>query len=64
MRRSPDLQVEEISGNQYPDLKTVQDATLSQLANSLQSVIRDLLDRGDLVIKDGKIVPNPARQTV
>jgi hypothetical protein len=59
MRKSPDLQVEEISGDQYPDLETAQSAALPLLADNLQSVIRDLLERGILVNVDGKIIPNP-----
>jgi hypothetical protein len=59
MRKPPALQVEEISGNHYPDLKTAQSAALPQLADNLQSVIRDLLERGVLVNVDGKIIPNP-----
>jgi hypothetical protein len=59
MRKSPALQVEEISGDQYPDLATAQSAALPLLADNLQSVIRDLLERGILVNVDGKIIPNP-----
>ncbi len=59
MRKSPALQVEEISGDQYPDLATAQSAALLLLADNLQSVIRDLLERGVLVNVDGKIIPNP-----
>jgi hypothetical protein len=59
MRKSPGLQVEEISGDRYPDLATAQSAALPLLADNLQSVIRDLLERGILVNVDGKIIPNP-----
>jgi hypothetical protein len=59
MRKSPALQVEEISGDQYPDLATAQNAALPLLADNLASVIRDLLERGVLVNVDGKIIPNP-----
>lgn len=59
MRRSPDLQIEEISGDQFPDLETAQNAALPLLAENLQSVIRALLDRGILVNVNGKIIPNP-----
>jgi len=59
MRTSPKIQVEEISGDQYPDLNEAQKAALPQLAENLQAVIRDLLARGVLVNVNGKIIPNP-----
>ena len=59
MRKPPDLQVEEISGDQFPDLETAQSAALSLVADNLQSVIRDLLKRGVLVNDNGRIIPNP-----
>jgi len=59
MQRSPELQVEEISGDQFPDLESAQSAALPLLAENLQSVIRDLLDQGVLVNVNGKIIPNP-----
>lgn len=58
-RKSPDIVIEEIPGNDYPDLETVQRAALPSLADNLASVIRDLLERGILVNIDGKIIPNP-----
>ena len=59
MRHSPALQIEEISGDRYADLSDAQGAALSLLADNLQAVIRDLLERGVLVNVDGKIIPNP-----
>lgn len=59
MRKPPALQVEEISGDQFPDLEAAQNAALPQLACNMQSVIRDLLERGVLVKYNGKILPNP-----
>lgn len=59
MRRPPLMQIEEINGDQYADLDTAQRAALPPLAESLGSVIRDLLERGILVNVDGKIIPNP-----
>ena len=64
MRKSPALQVEEISGDQYPDLVTAQDAARALLADNLQSVIQDLLERGALVNVEGKIIPSPELETV
>jgi hypothetical protein len=59
MKKAPVLQVEEISGNQFPDLETAQRASLPAMSESLQAVIQDLLARGVLVNVNGKIIPNP-----
>jgi hypothetical protein len=59
MKKPPALQLEEIPGNQYPDLETAQRASLPAMSENLQSVIRDLLARGVLVNVNGKIIPNP-----
>jgi hypothetical protein len=59
MQKSLSLQVEEISGDEYPDLESAQRAALPAMSESLQAVIRDLLEKGVLLNVDGKIVPNP-----
>ena len=61
MKKAPALQLEEIPGNRYPDRRAAQAASLPQLSESLQAVIQDLLNRGELVNIDGKIIPNPKR---
>jgi hypothetical protein len=61
MKKAPVLQVEEISGNQFPDLEAAQRASLPAMSESLQAVIRDLLARGVLVNVNGKITPAPVR---
>ena len=60
-RKTPDLQIEEISGERFPDLKAAQDAAMPKLARSIEAVIRDLLERGILVIENGQLIPNPQR---
>ena len=60
MKKAPALQVEEISGDQFPDRNAAQDAALPLLSESFQSVIQDLLERGVLINVDGKILPGPA----
>jgi hypothetical protein len=55
----PTTITDEISGDQYADLNAVQRAALPLFSDDLQSVIRDLLDRGVLIIVDGKVIPNP-----
>ena len=57
MKKAPALQVEEISGDKFPDRHTAQDAALSLISENLQAVIRDLLERGELVNVNGKIIP-------
>lgn len=62
MRIPPPITITETPGNQFADLPAAQRAGLSRLANSLESVIRDLLERGVLVMVEGKIMSNPERQ--
>ena len=61
MKKAPALQVEEISGDKFPDRHTAQDAALSLISENLQAVIRDLLERGELVNVNGKIIPKPKK---
>lgn len=62
MKKLPTLQVEEISGDQYPDLSAAQNAALPLISADLQGVIRDLLERGILVNNNGMVdVPRPSR---
>lgn len=63
MRKSPPITITEYPGNEYPSLESAQRAALPALADNLESVIRDLLERGVLVICDGKIIPNPEEQS-
>jgi hypothetical protein len=51
------LTIEEMQGEKYPDLATVQRAALPSLSASLQAVIRDLLNNGNLINVNGKIIP-------
>ncbi len=59
MKKAPVLQVEEISGDKFPDRDAAWRAALPSLSENLVSVIRDLLERGELVNVDGKIIPGP-----
>ena len=58
MKKPPALQVEEIPGDQFPDRETAQRAALPALAEHLGAVLQDLLQRGELVNVNGKIIPN------
>jgi hypothetical protein len=51
------LTIEEMPGEKYPDLATAQRAALSSISASLQAVIRDLLNNGNLINVNGKIIP-------
>jgi len=44
-----ELQIEEHSGERYPDLGTAQKLALPALAACLEPVIRELISRGELV---------------
>jgi hypothetical protein len=59
MKKPPALQVEQIPGDQFPDREAAQRAALPPLSENVQAVIRDLLERGELVKVNGKIIPNP-----
>ena len=54
-----ELQVEEYSGERYPDLGTAQRLALPALAACLEPIIRELLSTGELVVENGRIVRNP-----
>jgi hypothetical protein len=53
------MTIEEVSGDQYPDLKSAQEAALKPTAADLVSLIGSLLASGVLIERDGKIIPNP-----
>jgi hypothetical protein len=61
MRKSPPLQVEEIPGDQFPDLGAAQRAALGGTASDLAETIRRLLADGWLINDNGRIIPNPER---
>jgi hypothetical protein len=53
------MTIEEVSGNQYPDLKSAQEAALKPAAADLVTLLQSLLTSGVLIKRDGKIIPNP-----
>lgn len=53
------LDVEELSGDKYPDLMAAQRLALPALVDYLLSVFHDLIDSGELVVGDRRIIPNP-----
>ena len=56
-KKAQEIEIEEIPGEKFPDLQSVQIAALPLITESLQSVIRELLESGDLVLIDNKIIP-------
>lgn len=60
-----DVHVEEVSGDKYPDLKAAQRLAMPAIVSSLDSVFRDLLEQGILVIQNGRMIPSDqARPTM
>jgi hypothetical protein len=55
------LQIEEHSGERYPDLGTAQRLALPALVACLEPIIRELINRGELIVENGRIIPNPEK---
>ena len=51
-----------MSGDKYPDLHTVQQLAKCSMVEYLASTISELLAKGLLVIKDGKVMPNTEKK--
>lgn len=61
MRNSKQIQVQEIGGDQSPDLASAQAHALPALASDLAATVRTLLADGLLINVNGRIIPNPER---
>ncbi len=57
-RKAPQIEIQEIPGDHFPDLEAAHRAALDPLAAHLANLIRDLLASGRLVNDNGKIIPN------
>ncbi len=55
----PAFTLEETSGDKYPDLASAQAAALGQLGLLLAAQVRRMLQTGELLQEDGRIIPNP-----
>jgi hypothetical protein len=53
------ITIEEASGERFHDLESAQRSALPQIADSLQTVIQDLLKNGTLIVVENKLIPNP-----
>jgi hypothetical protein len=51
------LAIEEMPGNQFPDLESAQRAALPFFAKSLQDLICEMLESGELILINNKIIP-------
>ena len=60
MREAAGWAIEELSGDRLPDLETAQKLALTDWAPELGRVLRDLLGRGLLVNRGGRLVVNQA----
>ena len=60
-KKHPQITIQEISGDQFPDLETAQRAALDPIAAHLVNTIQELILAGRLVNINGKIIPNPKR---
>lgn len=60
-RTSPQIQIQEIGGDQFASIEAAQQSAIDPLALHMAQMIRDLLASGQLVNVNGKIIPNPNR---
>jgi hypothetical protein len=56
-KRPQILTIEEMPGKQFPDLESAQRAALPFFAESLQGLIREMLESGELILVNNKIIP-------
>lgn len=61
-KKSPNIVVEEFPGDRYPSLADAQEASLTATAADLVITITKLLEMGELVRRNGKIVPGITRR--
>ena len=52
------MEIEELSGDKYPNLKAAQRLAMPAIVSSLDSVFHDLLERGILVIQNAYMIPS------
>ncbi|MFZ6027275.1 MAG: hypothetical protein ACOYYS_06140 [Chloroflexota bacterium] len=56
------FQLEEISGNRYPDLRAAQRLAATELAGALATTIRSMLADGLLAAEGGRVVLTPGKE--
>jgi hypothetical protein len=57
-RKSPQIEIQEIPGDDFASIETAQRSARVLIAFDLAEVMRQMLDAGLLVVRDGRIVPN------
>lgn len=57
-RKTPQMQLVEITGETFPDLAAAQRAALPATAHDLAATMRALLHSGKLIQRNGRIEPN------
>lgn len=57
--KSSPIILAEMPGDNHPDLATAQSKARPVMARALVDSVRGLLSAGVLVVRDGKIIPNP-----
>jgi len=62
MRKNKPLELQEVGGDRFPDLETVQSLALPGLARDIALTLQELLTAGILVIQDGRIVTRLRRE--
>ena len=60
-RKSRNLELMEMPGNHSQDLRTLQMKAAKELGGGLAITMRGLLEKGWLLMVDGKIITNPER---
>ena len=56
-RTSPEIEVKEFSGDQYPDLHAAQRSAQVMLARDMAELIKSMIAQGKLEVENGQIVP-------
>lgn len=56
-RKSPDIEIQEIGGDQFTSLDAAQRSACVYLALDLAGVLRRMLEAGALEVRDGRIYP-------
>jgi len=60
-RTSPQIQIQEIDGDQVVSLEAAKQAARAYIAHDLAKIVRQMLDDGLLEVRDGRIVPTGKR---
>lgn len=61
-RKSPQIQISEIPGDQYASLEDAKQSARALIAFDLAKVIRQMLEAGLLEVRDGRIIPTGGSQ--